>query len=356
VFRSTCCSLVLALGLVPGAFAQTPASMRITVDSARREVAIVLGPYHVASDAGMEDMPEMDMGSMPRIVSPRFAWPVTAWVRGFQVTVEDSLGHALPRRLLHHYGVLDFDRRELAYPVIQHLLGGGAETPDVTLPKTVGIPLAAGDRMAVYFMWHNMTGSDLDGVYLRLRVFWIAGNQLPRPTLAQPFWLDANWQVGVGNEFDVPPGGCSRTYTFELPLSGRLLAVSGHVHEHGRSVRLEDAESGDVIVQVVAHREADGTVRNVSRKLFGIFGDGPHLKAHHRYRLVVTYDNPTAEPLTGMMGLLGGLFVPDDMTAWPALDRRDPTYLVDLNVWEARMPVLYARIARAVAPVEIGAR
>ena len=136
MFRSTCCSLVLALGLVPGAFAQTPASMRITVDSARREVAIVLGPYHVASDAGMEDMPEMDMGSMPRIVSPRFAWPVTAWVRGFQVTVEDSLGHALPRRLLHHYGVLDFDRRELAYPVIQHLLGGGAETPDVTLPKT----------------------------------------------------------------------------------------------------------------------------------------------------------------------------------------------------------------------------
>ena len=55
----------------------------------------------------------------------------------------------------------------------------------------------------------------------------------------------------------------------------------------------------------------------------------------------------TSVACAAVMGLLGGLFVPDDMTAWPALDRGDPTYLVDLNVWEARMPALWARVARA---------
>jgi len=228
--------------------------------------------------------------------------------------------------------------------VIQHLLGGGAETGDVVLPTTVGIPLTAGDRMAVYFMWHNEGGKDLDGVYLRLRILWITGNQQPRPTLAMPFWLDVNYHAAGTDAFDVPPGGCTRVYAFSLPVAGRLLAASGHLHEFGASVRLEDAETGDVIVRVVAHHDPDGSVRDVSRKLFGIFGDGPHLEPHHQYLMVVSYDNPTPVTLTGMMGLLGGLFVPDNLADWPALDRHDPMYLADLRFWENALPG--GRVAR----------
>src|SRR5260370_15646432 len=280
--RLVCCTLVLALGLARAVVAQAPspspspsprgegggvsASFQMIVDSAAREVVITLGPYHLPSASGREDM-KMDMG-MADVLSPRFAWPMNTWVRGSQLTVADSAGRPLSRRLLHHYGVLEFDRRELAYPAIQHLLGGGAETGDVVLPKTVGIPLAAGDRLAMYFMWHNAAGRDLDGVYFRLRIFWIAGNQLPRPTLVQPFWLDGNWHAGEGDEFSVPPGGCVRMYAFDLPVSGRLLAASGHLHEHGGSVRLEDAETGDAIARGAARGGPHGTVRNVWRNPF----------------------------------------------------------------------------------------
>src|SRR5205807_491889 len=187
------------------------------------------------------------------------------------LTVEDSAGRPLSRRLLHHYGVIDLDRRELAYPILHHLLGGGAESEGVVLPSTVGIPLEAGERLAIYFMWHNPAGHDLHGVYLRLRVPWIAGNQQPRPTLAMPFWLDVNLHIGGSDAFDVPPGGCTRTYAFTLPVSGHLLAASGHLHEFGSSIRLEDAETGAGIVRVVARRDPNGTVLSVSRKLFGIF-------------------------------------------------------------------------------------
>ena len=84
--------------------------------------------------------------------------------------------------------------------------------------------------------------------------------------------------------------------------------------------------------------DPNGTVLSVSRKLFGIFGEGPHLRAGRRYLMIVSYDNPTADTLRGMMGLLGGLFVPDDLTGWPAVDRSDVAYIRDVKYWESAMP------------------
>src|SRR5260370_26015046 len=163
--RLVCCTLVLALGLARAVVAQAPspspspsprgegggvsASFQMMVDSAAREVVITIGPYHVPSDSGMEDM-KMDM-AMADVLSPRFAWPMNTWVRGYQLTVADSAGRPLSRRLLHHYGVLEFDRRELAYPVIQQLLGGGAGAGAGVVPKTVGSPLPALDPLPMCF-------------------------------------------------------------------------------------------------------------------------------------------------------------------------------------------------------------
>jgi hypothetical protein len=31
------------------------------------------------------------------------------------------------------------------------------------------------------------------------------------------------------------------------------------------------------------------------------------------------------------MGLMGGIFAPDDYAKWPKLDRTNPDYLIDLN-------------------------
>jgi len=335
-----------ALSLAPAAaFAQTPAPAaagttpryQLTVDSARHEVVITVGPYDVPSDSGVED----PMATMPMddILSPIMTWPLRTAIRGYHLTVEDRTGRPLPRRLLHHYGVVDVDRRELLYSAVQNLIGGGAESDDVVLPRTVGVPLEAGHRLAVYFMWKNRSGHDLHGVFLRLRILWIAGNQRPPPRLVMPFWVDVNYHPGGTDVYDVPPGGCVRAYGFTLPSSGHLLALGGHLHAYGSSLRLEDAETGATIARVVARRDPDGTVRGMSRSIFGAFGEGPRLLAGHRYRVVATYDNPTPDTLRGMMGVVGGLFLPDDPGTWPALDPGAPTYIRgrDLRVWEAGM-------------------
>ena len=331
----------IALALIPAATA--PASTQVapryvvSVDSAHREIVITLGPYDVPADSGMED--HMDMPLMTDVLSPIMTWPMRTMIRGYRLTIEDSAGHPLSRRLLHHYGVVQLDRRELVYPALQNLIGGGAETDDVILPSTVGTPLEAGDRFAVYFMWKNRTGRPFHRVSLRIHLLWIAGNQQPRPTPVMPFWVDVNYHPGGSDTYDVPPGGDTRAYAFTLPVSGHLLVVGGHLHAYGSSMRVEDAETSQGIVRVTAHREPDGTVRHVSRKVFGFFGAGPHLIAGHRYLLVVSYDNPTTDTLRNIMGVLGGLFVPDDIAAWPPLDRTATLYIRgrELQSWEARV-------------------
>jgi len=327
---TTATSIVVAL--VPG----TVLAQSVRVDSAHREVVVTLGPYDIPADSGMADM----MSSIADDeLSPIIVWPLRTAIRGYRLTVTDSAGLPLSRRLLHHYGVVELDRRELAYPTLQNLIGGGAETADVMLPTTVGIPLEAGDRLAVYFMWKNRTGHAFHGVSLQLRFLLTPSNQQPRPVLAMPFWLDVNFHPGGSDAFDVPPGGCTRVFAFTLPVSGHLLAVGGHLHRYGTSLRLVNAVTGAGIVTVLARRDSDGTVRAMSRHLFGIFGEGPHLVAGQRYTLVVSYDNPTPDTLRGMMGVLGGLFVPDDLAAWPALDRSNDIYIRgrNLRTWESAM-------------------
>jgi hypothetical protein len=143
--------------------------------------------------------------------------------------------------------------------------------------------------------------------------------------------------VGGSNTFDVPPGHSTKTYEFTLPVSGRLLGVGGHMHDYGSRVRLEDAETGKVITQVVAERAPDGKLVKVSRKLFGVSGSGLRLKGKHRYRVVGEYDNPTGElRVKGAMAHMVGLFVPDDMKQWPVINPGDPTYQRDLASLQIR--------------------
>jgi hypothetical protein len=52
----------------------------------------------------------------------------------------------------------------------------------------------------------------------------------------------------------------------------------------------------------------------------------------HIYRLTAVYDNPTGAVIRdGAMGAFGGVFHPDDMAAWPAVDRSTAEYQRDVK-------------------------
>lgn len=303
----------------------------VTVDADRREVVVTAGPFHVAAmPPGMahEDMEAMEDHNTPVV---RFEWPIEAWLRGFKVEIEDAAGKPLDRQMIHHLIGVNFSRRQLLYPAVERLFGIGQETDDATAPRTIGVPMKPGAQLGMYMAWQNETGKDLDGVIIRVRLEYSPPNLNPRPLDALPIYMDVNLTVGGSNSFDVQPGRTEKAWEFTMPLTGRLLGFGGHLHDYGTMVRLEDVETGKVVARVTATRTKEGKVTKVSRSLPGVGGDGIKLTEGRRYRVIGVYDNPTGKAIArGAMAHIVGLFAPEDVSRWPALDLADETLQEDL--------------------------
>ncbi len=163
-----------------------------------------------------------------------------------------------------------------------------------------------------------------------MTVKWTPTNLQPRPISVLPIYMDTNMSEDGNNEFFVPPGRTTKSFEFTLPVGGHLLGVGGHLHDYGSSVRLEDVETGKVLVTLRARRDSTGKLLGLERKLFATHGEGLRIRANHRYRVIGEYDNPTRDTLPGAMAHMVGIFAPDDMSKWPKIDPTNRWYQKDL--------------------------
>jgi hypothetical protein len=110
-------------------------------------------------------------------------------------------------------------------------------------------------------------------------------------------------------------------------IGGRVLALGGHLHDGGVSVRLEDVARGELLWTGQAEYDASGALTGVSRS---VFARGFRMDPEREYRITATYDNPSDVAIPGAMGHVAGLFLPDDIEDMPPADRLHPAYLADL--------------------------
>lgn len=313
--------MLLSLVVAAAAALPPPRPLTVAVDSARHRIVIKAGPYSAPAMPHVDEQALMDHGMAQDTPLERFELPVDGWLRGAAIQLSDERGNPVERRVLHHLIVVNLARRMLLYPAYERIFGAGSETDDINLPRTVGVPVAAGLPLGIYLGWHNETGRSLDQVYLTLTLTWSPRTQVPAPISVLPIYMDVNFHVAGSNTFDIPPGRMEKSWEFTLPAGGRLLGVGGHLHDYGESVRLEDGESGKVLTSIRARRDRHGRVLSVGRNLFGIAGDGLPMMAGRRYRVVGRYDNPTGAVRTrGAMAHMVGLFAPEDIRRWPAVD------------------------------------
>ena len=141
---------VATLSSPPKSAPDAPISVR--VDSARSEVVVTVGPV---------DIPPSEYAHHGADTYRYFEWPVSGWVRGYRVDLVDSAGALLPRSLLHHAGMANLDRRQLAYPLAERLFAAGPETTPAVLPGSMGLPMTAATREAPRpSSWRTPAGSD----------------------------------------------------------------------------------------------------------------------------------------------------------------------------------------------------
>jgi len=317
-----CPSGAVLTASVPRAAEATPgmtaSASAVQVDGARKEIRIVAGPFRIAAMAHETD--DMMMMDTPVL---HVAWPVSGWVRGYSVQLCDgdaAGGTALPHGMVHHVGLANYSRRELLYPMVERLMAVGKETPRVSLPGNVGVPLARGDTLGLYSAFHDVGGHTVERAYVIVTLPWIPAGHA-NPIVVMPFFADVNSVIGGTSAWDLAPGRSERSAEFTMPLGGSLLALGGHVHDYAHSVRLEDAETGKVLVRLDTKLAADGHLISLGKRVFGFHEEGLPLLANHRYRVVAVYINPTSHTLKqGGMASMAGAFVPNDVSEWPRLD------------------------------------
>ncbi len=288
-------------------------AVSVRVDSSRREVIVSAGPFTVGGGAGHHEH-----GGHSAILLP-FRWPVGGWLNGVAIEVADGRGRPLSRRLLHHLNIVNLERRQLIQPAYERLLAVGQETGDLSLPSGVGVPVADQSRLALLVAWDHMAPENLGAVDLKVRFRWLPPNTSPSPVEVLPLPLDVGFEPGKSDAYDLPPGLSERLLEFTVASTGRILAIGGHLHDYGVSVRLEDPAAGKVLVELRSELGPDGRLIKMPIKVPGATGDGILLRAGRTYRVVARYDNPTGETLVdGAMGLMIGIFAPDrpDPRAW----------------------------------------
>jgi hypothetical protein len=311
--------------------------VHVSIHENRREVEVVAGPFEIPSatlaaphggHAGHDGDESM---KSPLVVFP---WPVDAALIGVRLVLYAPDGERLSRDMLHHLIGVNFARRQLVYPVPERIFGFGTETPDVRLPDFLEVPLQKGDSLAFYAMWSDSSSTAMSQAYVQLILPYGVGRREREKAL--PIYMDTSNQIGGKTSFDLPPGRSSRTYEFSLPVGGGLLAASGHLHDHGVELRLEEAASGRVLMTLEPETDPGGHVRGVEqrifRRFFNLLDARLRLEAGVRYRVVGVYDNTTGGTLLdGGMAHIVGLFVPDDIEAWPARDPEDRSYRADIE-------------------------
>ena len=305
----------------------------LTADTKARIVTITMGPFTIPAGG-----PGMHHGKMSAHETPTVyaTWPVEGWFHAYDVEVRDSTGQKLSRKFLHHLSMVNLGRRQLIYPAYERLLGASQEVDRFSAPKSIGVPMEPGMRLATFIGWHNSKPEEIRGAMVTVRMHYTPPNMMPRPLDIHLLYMDVSYTVGKSDAYNLPSGPSSKTSEFTLPVGGRLIAAGGHLHDYAKFVRLEDAESGKVLLDLPAKTDSLGKLKGVPTRLMGIKGDGLRLKANRRYRVRADYDNPTGDVLKqGAMGLIVGAFVPDDPSKWPELDPSDAGILTDMAMLES---------------------
>ncbi|HXB26614.1 MAG TPA: hypothetical protein VNV25_17900 [Gemmatimonadaceae bacterium] len=302
---------------------------RVSVDAQRGVLLIELPPTDLPASTPRDE-------SMVSLPAYQVRIPLDLALASVRVDVLDSAGYELPRTFLHHLTLTDPGRRELFLSTQLHILAVSKETPTIAMPALLlGMPLPRGERLLTIGMLTNPTRTAHHGVRIRATLGYRRLGFFPL-FQAFPWGMDAMFPLGHPPDgtkgFDLAPGRTVRYWDSSPAVPGYLIGIGGHMHDYGVSLELADMTTGQVLWHGTPVRDSAGHVLSMPTTWFHSWHSvGIHIEPTHRYRISATYENPTGHLLPdGGMGAIGGLFVPDRGTHWPAVDSTNAVYRQDL--------------------------
>lgn len=291
------------------------AGLIVRHDSAASEFTVRVGPLRLPARA--------DHGQVAQAPELHVAVPVDGWLVSYRPRLVDGRDERVPGRLLHHVAFWSEERPDFLCPgKDEHVFGAGGEMNVWPALPGVGYRVREGDRIRVSTMFHNPTETAYPEVYLEVEVGYRSTDEVAsRLAAVYPVWLDVQ---GCGDSgYDLVPGENVDRSEFVMEYGGRLLGLGGHMHDYGRSLRVEDLTRDREVAKLEARLDEEGRILSMPVVPFLATG-GYELEEGDTLRVTARYVNSTGRRLpNGAMGIAVGYFLPDRPEALADLNTGD---------------------------------
>jgi hypothetical protein len=190
----------------------------------------------------------------------------------------------------------------------ERFFASGNERTPFLLPRGFGYDVNAGDHWRLITHLMNMSDETKD-LYIKVNFAYVDGTSDLQAV--KPFWLDIN---NCGNsEYETPAGQHTedRDFTVTPEMAGRVVAIGGHLHDHGTHIMATDTTSGQELCDAVAGFDNDPSYMGHIDTVGGCLGRSiGTLNAGDDLRLSSSYDAP--EALDNVMGIMVGYVAPSE--------------------------------------------
>jgi plastocyanin len=177
---------------------------------------------------------------------------VDGYITGMNVDIVDADGTPIPinRLMLHHIvfsklgpnpqckSFTGFDASQHIPGVARSFFALGEEHNQLELPPGYGLPMKASDKWVNTWMLMNHRKT-IDHGFIQWKVTYTTD---PTTKPVDPFWLDVK-NCNADPIFNVPGGAkagstYSKSYQFNMPESGHIVAAGGHVHGGAKNLQI----------------------------------------------------------------------------------------------------------------------
>jgi len=272
-----------------------------------KRTTVRYGPYHVDPSHG-------DHGAGGNVGRNDVAKPCAdCYIVAMRPELVDPSGAAVnyaSGAMLHHMVFINQAREDATCngPVLgrERFFAAGNERTMFALPAGYGYRVDSGDTWLTIAHLMNMGHEPRElGVEV---TFWYV--EAPAPLrAAKPFWFDIN---NCGNsEYTTPAGLHTAEWELTIPpeLSGRVLTVGGHLHDHGVAIALSNETRGDTVCRSVAGYGSDPAYAGHIESMTGCSGDPlATFRTGDQIRVRSTYDSPVEQD--DVMGIMLGYVAP----------------------------------------------
>ena len=156
---------------------------------------------------------------------------------------------------LHHMVLFNRDtgRQDATCPSSLGLLGqrffaSGDERSPVTFPEGYGYRVSSASSWLLIWDLASMSGVR-ETVYYQVDFEWVPAST-PGMRDVEPVWLDVD-QCG-DSQVNIPVGPSQQRWTWTVNRPGDLVAIGGHVHDHGIDIVARNDTTGQVVCTSVA--------------------------------------------------------------------------------------------------------